>query len=99
MRFMISTVVSAVQVYASGVINFEEARPPFLLVTSPIKMARPFFLFSSSGPGGKKWVDAFRIFFATRLYSNGPIRRIKRMELMVSSGKAKYVSIFGIPVL
>src|SRR5215207_8847655 len=100
MRFMISTVVRAVQLYASGVCNVEMARLPLLSVTSPIIVERPFVLFSSFGPGARNiLMIVLRIFFASLLYNNGPITRMAFMELIVILGKAKYVSILGIPVL
>src|SRR5215207_3159575 len=98
MRFMISTVVRAVQLYASGVCNVEMARLPLLSVTSPIIVERPFVLFSSFGPGARNiLMIVLRIFFASLLYISGPITLMNFIELIAIFDNAKYVSILGMP--
>ena len=96
---MISTVVSAVQVYASGVVNFVTARPPFWFVASPINIEETLLRLSSFGPFTNMLTNDFRMVFIGRLYNKGPAIRMKRMRLMALSGNAKYVSMFGMPVL
>src|SRR5215211_8605783 len=88
-RFMISTLVRAVQVYASGVINLETARSPFGPITSPTKITEALFLLSSFGPCMNILINDLKMPLATQLYSSGPTTRMALKRLMIVLGNAK----------